>query len=53
MQAPANTQTTIPQHVLDQMENEWRQIRLERENARPDPGASTTALRDTGKAVQM
>ncbi|MBB3353847.1 MULTISPECIES: hypothetical protein [Rhizobium] len=35
MQAPANTQPTIPQHVLDQMENEWRQIRPERENTRP------------------
>jgi hypothetical protein len=35
MQTPANTQTTIPQHVVDQMENEWRQIRLERENIRP------------------
>ena len=35
MQTPANTQTTIPQHVVDQMENEWRQVRPERENTRP------------------
>ncbi|WP_259669581.1 MULTISPECIES: hypothetical protein [unclassified Rhizobium] len=35
MQTPATTQTTIPQHVVDQMENEWRQIRPERENPRP------------------
>jgi len=35
MQTPATPQTTIPQHLVDQMENEWRQIRLERENPRP------------------
>ncbi|WP_260684684.1 hypothetical protein [Rhizobium laguerreae] len=35
MQTPANSQTTIPQHVVDQMENEWRQVRPERENTRP------------------
>lgn len=35
MQASANPQTTIPQHLVDQMENEWRQIRAERENTRP------------------
>ena len=35
MQTPANAQTTIPQHLVDQMENVWRQIRLERENPRP------------------
>jgi hypothetical protein len=35
MQTPATTQTTIPQHVVDQMENEWRQVRPERENTRP------------------
>ena len=35
MQTPANTQTTIPQHLVDQMENEWRQIRTQRENPRP------------------
>ena len=32
---PANTQTTIPQHLVDQMENEWRQIRPTREPPRP------------------
>ncbi|MET3754445.1 hypothetical protein ABID08_001794 [Rhizobium binae] len=35
MQTPATPQATIPQHVVDQMENEWRQIRVERENTRP------------------
>ncbi|HWT56291.1 MAG TPA: hypothetical protein VN284_00345 [Rhizobium sp.] len=35
MQTPATPQATIPQHLVDQMENEWRQIRLERENPRP------------------
>ncbi|WP_010058206.1 hypothetical protein [Rhizobium etli] len=54
MQTPAaNSQTTIPQHVVDQMENEWRQIRLERENTPPDPAASTATPRDTGKAARM
>lgn len=35
MQTPANNQTTIPQYIVDQMENEWRQVRAERENTRP------------------
>ncbi|MDR7146411.1 hypothetical protein [Rhizobium sp. BE258] len=35
MQTPANTQTTIPQHLVDQMENEWRQVRPTREPPRP------------------
>jgi hypothetical protein len=35
MQTPANTPKTIPQHVLDKLENEWRQVRPERETPRP------------------
>jgi hypothetical protein len=35
MQTPVNTQNTIPQHLVDQMENEWRQIRPTREPPRP------------------
>lgn len=35
MQTTAETPTKIPQHVVDQMENEWRQIRTQRENPRP------------------
>jgi hypothetical protein len=38
MQQPANsTQTTIPQHVIDQLENEWRQVRPEHQQPRPTP----------------
>ncbi|TDW27717.1 MULTISPECIES: hypothetical protein [Rhizobium] len=37
MQTPANSQPTIPQHLVDQMENEWRQIRPARETQRPAP----------------
>ncbi|WP_280138343.1 hypothetical protein [Rhizobium sp. Root1220] len=36
MQQPANSsQPTIPQHVIDQLESEWRQVRPEREPPRP------------------
>jgi hypothetical protein len=35
MQTPANNQTTIPAHVTEQLENEWRQVRPEREAPRP------------------
>jgi hypothetical protein len=36
MQQPANSnQPTIPQHVTDQLENEWRQVRPERTAPRP------------------
>lgn len=35
MQTPATTQATIPQHLVDQMENEWRQVRPVREAPRP------------------
>lgn len=37
MQQPANSnQPTIPQHVIDQLENEWRQVRSEQQ-PRPTP----------------
>jgi hypothetical protein len=37
MQQPANSnQPTIPQHVIDQLENEWRQVRHEHQ-PRPTP----------------
>lgn len=35
MQTSTDTPTKIPQHVVDQMENEWRQVRTQRENPRP------------------
>ncbi|MBB3314424.1 MULTISPECIES: hypothetical protein [unclassified Rhizobium] len=36
MQQPANSnQPTIPQHVVDQLENEWRQVRPEQQAPRP------------------
>jgi hypothetical protein len=41
MRTPANSQpTTIPQHLVDQMESEWRQIRTPRETPRPAPQPS-------------
>jgi len=35
MQTNNETQPKIPQHIVDQMENEWRQMRPERETPRP------------------
>ncbi|MBB3591983.1 hypothetical protein FHX08_002327 [Rhizobium sp. BK529] len=35
MQTSTETPTKIPQHVVDQMENEWRQVRTQRESPRP------------------
>jgi hypothetical protein len=38
MQQPAKSnQQTIPQHVIDQLENEWRQVRPEHQQPRPTP----------------
>jgi hypothetical protein len=38
MQQTANSsQPTIPQHVIDQLENEWRQVRAEHQQPRPAP----------------
>lgn len=35
MQTSTETPAKIPQHIVDQMENEWRQVRTQRENPRP------------------
>ncbi len=35
MQTNNESQQKIPQHLVDQMENEWRQMRPEREAPRP------------------